>query len=111
MSGCQLTDGTRHYEVLTPMHETDPGNPYGWSPEPPEYGCCWAVFEAESPAKAKAQAIADPDFRSWRDQVVNPFRGLTVRLFRCEHGTCLACVESEFCPECEAEFADQDDVA
>ena len=110
MTGCQLRDETRHYEVTSPVYLYGDYNAGLLGGDPPEPRCAWGVFEAETPAKAKAQAIKDPDFRSWVDDADHPFRGLTVRLFRCEHGTCLACVEDEFCPECEAEFG-EDDVA
>ena len=66
---------TRYY-IVTPSYETVGGGPF----DPPEYGADVEEVEAETPAKAKAEAI-----RRWRTKGTlrycydeNPFKGLEV---------------------------------
>src|SRR5579884_844167 len=61
--------------------------------DPPEPFHCWGIYLAPSARAAKVMAVKDDEFKPWlRDtQGEPPFKGLTARLFRCEHGVCVAC--------------------
>lgn len=94
----------KHYEVASP--EMIVGRSYD-PPDPGEPCACFAFVEAETPAKAKAAALRSGDFALWRDNVANPFTGLSVRLSRCRHGVCYcdACrAAGTSCAACEAEL-------
>src|ERR1019366_9245841 len=97
-------DGS-HYEVVSPWIRH-----YYGGYEPPEDFRCYGVYFAQNAKAAKVKAIADPEFKEWRDDSAGspPFKGLTVLLFRCEHGTCFDCgghtpgvIGSYGCLKCE----------
>lgn len=94
-----------HYEVVSPTMTS------GGYMEPPEPFCCYGLYLARNSGAAKQEAVKDPEFSDWvteaRGDGVPPFKGLAVRLARCEHGNCWACNADENtsgCPICDAEY-------
>ena len=105
-------DGS-HYEVVSPWIRH-----YYGGYEPPEDFRCYGVYFAQNAKAAKVKAIADPEFKEWRDDSAGspPFKGLETRLFRCEHDSCYSCtarhhsgtladIGSFGCDECDAIYA------
>ena len=89
----------RHYEVVSPEMLS------GGSWEPPDPFRCWGVYLAPNAKAAKVMAIKDPEFKEWVRETRGfepPFKGLTVRLFRCEHGRCWSCDTDEDGIACDA---------
>lgn len=96
-------EGLRHYEVVSPLMTT-----YHGGYEPPDDGCDWGIYLAKTRTEAKVMAVKSPDFTEWvteaRGDDVPPFKGLEVRLARCDHGVCWGCKateDSSGCVECD----------
>jgi hypothetical protein len=94
-----------HYEVFS---EVMTSFSYG---EPPEPSVAWGMYFVHNAAEAKKLAVQDKDFSEWvtmqRGDGVPPFKGLTARLTRCEHGSCWGCnsdEDSSGCEECDREI-------
>jgi hypothetical protein len=99
----------RHYEVFSPEMLTtsfyEPSDPFR----------CWGVYLARSAKRARVLATQDKEFAEWvreaRADRVPPFKGVTVRLARCEHGVCWAChssATSTGCEACDAEIRERE---
>ena len=103
MSECR--DGMRHYEVISEEICFR-----GWGGyEPPEYGRCWGFYLARNKREARKLAVKDPEFKEWVEEMrgshMPPFKGLEVKPFVCEHGSCVGCWPDgdPTCSECAAE--------
>lgn len=80
---------TRHYEVWASSqmtYDTFGYEPRGW----------FTYVIADTPARAKANALRSPDFADYECDG-NPFKGLRVKLCLCPHGRC-------YCDMCEHDF-------
>lgn len=76
--------------------------------EPPDPGVCWGKYVAPNKRQAIIKAVKAPEFKDWveiaRGDQVPPFKGLEVKLTRCEHGICWGCQATETssgCKECD----------
>ena len=88
------------YEVLSPELRRDYG---GY--EPPEYGCCYVVVEANNRLEAKKLALRHPDMKDWvrtaRSDGFNPLYKLKVNKALCHHGVCFI---TDDCSQCKEQW-------
>lgn len=106
MTALVCGQNVRHFEVVSEEMQFR-----GWSGyEPPEWGRCWGVYLARTKRDALILAVRDEEFRPWvelaRSDRMSPFKGLTVKEFVCEHGSCVGCWPNDgtsSCPDCAKE--------